>query len=630
MGPEGAMFGPYRLLRRIGGGAAGDVYLADSTNAFPTSGTEGPQQVALKIFSGSAQDTMTRAIVDQMHAAGQLRQPHIIPFYGVIQHEGRLGVAMAYAPGGSLGDALTRVAPDGTRKLPLPLSSGIVARLIAQLGRALMAAHDAGLVHGDLKPSNIFVRTAPSGQPLAVVSDFGQAVLTGAAAALLAQGGSSQQQAGAEQWPASQLLFAAPEQLRGETIPATDQYALAAIAYYLLTGVAPISGEGSALLSAIPRQEVVAPTLRNGEVPPEIDAVLLRGLAKDPGSRFATINLFAQAVDEALAAGASAGSTSTTVQFSQLAGSTPGMLGPMANPVASGRTGAQPRRQGAPATAGRSATQSQSLNVPADTPPMINRRLAIITAAALLVSILTCSFTFRAFQGNAILPHFNLTGNIPGINAGPTPTANAAATATAGAEMAQWKAATAKTPIFKDALSKNDNHWPTDGKTIFFASDGLHIQKIGASPAIGADAPGQLPKLQDHTRIAATVDISFTSGNPGDLAGMRFFVAPGSDGSPDYYAYLISTEGRYEFWLHHNRTWTFLRGGYSSALKLGRGQTNTLSVLADSASRSATLYANGQYLVVVELSGSGPASGNVGLVVVDGGVDAIYTNLAVY
>lgn len=269
------------------------------------------------------------------------------------------------------------------------------------------------------------------------------------------------------------------------------------------------------------------------------------------------------------------------------------------------------------------------MNVPSDAPPTINRRLAIITAAALLVGILTCTFTFRAFQGNAILPHFNLSGNIPGINAAPTPTANAAATATAGAETAQWKAATANSPIFKDALKKNDNHWATDGKSIFFASDGLHIHKEGTSPAIGTDAPGQLPQLQDHTRVAATVDVTFTSGNPGDLAGMRFFVTPNS-GSDDYYAYLISTEGRYEFWLHHDRTWTFLRGGYTSTLKLGRGQTNTLAVLADSTSRAAVLYANGQYLVTVGLSASGPSSGNVGLVVVDGGVDATYTNFAVY
>ncbi|MGZ3638440.1 MAG: serine/threonine protein kinase, partial [Ktedonobacterales bacterium] len=489
--------------------------------------------------------------------------------------------------------------------------------------------HDVGLVHGDLKPNNIFVRTAPGGQPLAALSDFGQAVLTGSAAALLARGAASQQPGGANHWPASQVLFAAPEQLRGETTPASDQYALAAIAYYLLTGGAPISGEGPGLLAAIQRQEVVAPTLRNAEVPAEIDTVLLRGLAKEPGSRFPTIALFAQAVDEALAAGVSVGSTSTTVQFSRLAGSTPGMLSPTAAQTVAARSGDQSREQGASAAAGRPLTPSGALNVPADTPPMINRRLAIVTAAALFVGILACALTFRAFQGAAILPHFNLSGQTVGNNPGPTPTANAAATATARAETAQWKAATASPPIFKDTLAKNDNHWATDGKTVFFAPDGLHIHKIGASPAIGVDAPGQLPKL-DHSPIAATVAISFNSGNPGDLAGMRFFVTPNGAGSEDYYAFLISSEGRYEFWLHQDRTWTFLRSGYSNAFKLGHGQTNTLAVLADSTNRSAALFANGQFLVTVDLSTKGPISGNVGLVVVDGGVDATYTNLTVY
>ncbi|MGZ6391513.1 MAG: serine/threonine-protein kinase, partial [Ktedonobacterales bacterium] len=610
MGPEGAMFGPYRVLRRLGGGAAGEVYLAETTNtsASPAPGTDGPQQIALKVLSGTAQDATTQDIASKAHAAGQLRHPHIIPFYGVVQHEGRLGIAMAYAPGGSLGDTLAHVAPDGTRKLPLPFSSGIVARLVAQLARALTAAHDVGLVHGDLKPNNIFVRTAPGGQPLAALSDFGQAVLTGSAAALLARGGASQQPGGADHWPASQLLFAAPEQLRGETTSASDQYALAAIAYYLLTGGAPISSEGPGLLQAIQRQAVVAPTLRNAEVPAEIDAVLLRGLAKEPGSRFPTTALFAQAVDEALAAGVSVGSTSMTMQFSRLAGSTPGMPSPTAAQAVAARAGGQTRQQGAPAAAGRPVTPSQALNVPADTPPMINRRLAIITAAALLVSILACAFTFRAFQGAAILPHFNLSGPITGINPAPTPTPNAAATATARAETSQWKAATANPPIFKDALAKNDNHWATDGKTVFFASDGLHIHKTGASPAIGVNAPGPLPKLQDQNHIAATVDISFNSGNPGDLAGMRFFVTPNGAGSEDYYAFLISSEGRYEFWLHQDRTWTFLRSGYSNAFKLGHGQTNTLAVLGDSTNRSAALYANGQFLVTVDLSNKGPAS----------------------
>lgn len=626
MGPEGAMFGPYRVLKRLGGGAAGDIYLAENTQASPASSADGPHQVALKVLSGNAQDATIQSIAAQAHAAGQLRQAHIIPFYGITQHEGRLGIAMAYAQGGSLGDALSRVAPDGTRKLPLPLGSSIVARLVSQLARALTAAHDAGLSHGDLKPNNIFVRTAPGGHPLAAVSDFGQAMLTGAAAALVARGSAPQQPGGSLEWPASQLLFAAPEQLRGETTPASDQYALAAIAYFLLTGGAPVAGDGPALLAAIPRQEVVAPTLRNVEVPVEIDAVLLRGLAKEPGSRFATINLFAQAVDEALAAAVTAGSTSTTVQFSRLAGSTPGMPSPTsAHPLAA-RSGAEQRQPGAQAPAGRPITAAQSLPEPADTSPLLNRRLMIVTAAALLVSILACGLTFSAFQGGTILPHFNLGSQIPGLNVGPSPTANATATITARNEMAALQAATKNPPVFQDALKKNDNHWIVDGKTVLFAADGLHIRKIGASAAVGTNAPGQL----NLGHVAATVDICILDGSAGDLAGLRFFVTANEDGTQDYYSYSTSTDGRYEFWFHHERTWTFLRSGYSNAIKLGRGATNTLTVLADGAKKEAILYANGQYINTVTLPEKGPTSGNVGMVVIDGGVDARYSNFAVY
>ncbi len=621
MGPEGAMFGPYRVLNRIGGGVAGDIYLAENTNASPTSGAEGPHQLALKIFSGSAQDAAIQSIAAQAHAAGQLRQAHIIPFYGVVQHEGRLGAAMAYAPGGSLGDTIGRVAPDGTRKLPLPLGTGIVARLVFQLARALTAAHDAGLAHGDLKPNNIFVRTAPGGQPLAALSDFGQGMLTGAAAALIARGPASQQSGGSAAWPASQLLFAAPEQLRGETTPASDQYALAAIAYYLLTGAAPVTGDGPTLLAAIPRQEIVAPTLRNVEVPNEIDAVLSRGLAKDPGSRFATIQLFAQAVDEVLAAAVPVGGTSTTVQFSRLAGSTPGMPSPAAV-----RLGAQQRQPGAPAHAGGTGAASQLPDEPADTSPLLNRRLLIITSVALLVSILACGFAFTAFQGGSILPHFNLGSQIPGFNAAPSPTANVAATVTARNEVAALRTATTHPPVFKDALRTNDNHWTTDGKSVFFASDGLHIHKTGTSSALGTDAPAQV----NLGHAAATVDMSFSSASAGDLAGLRFFVTTNDDGTEDYYAYAISTDGHYEFWFHHERTWSFLRSGYSNALKLGSDSTNTLTVLADGTKNEAALYANGQYLTTVTLADKGPTSGNVGMMVIDGGVDARYANFAVY
>src|SRR5215472_8486930 len=185
---EGSTFGPYRLLRRLGGGGAGEVFQAEG---IATHSAGLPERAALKIISGSASDPTVQTIARDARAAGDLHQPHIIPFYGVLVHEGRLATIMAFAQGGSLGDGLRGRGSAGRPALTLPLGGAIVARLVSQIAAALEATHAAGLVHGDIKPNNVFVRTSPSGRPLATISDFGQSVLIEAGASILSRAGAS-------------------------------------------------------------------------------------------------------------------------------------------------------------------------------------------------------------------------------------------------------------------------------------------------------------------------------------------------------------------------------------------------------------------------------------------------------
>lgn len=615
---EGTSLGPYRLLRRIGGGGAGEVYLAQGP-ADPT-GSNPSGQVAVKVLNGAASEPTARAIAQQAQAAGQLQQAHIIPFYGIVEDQGALGVVIAYAPGGSLGETLRANRADGARKLELPLEGGIVARLVTQLAQALGAAHAAGMAHGDLKPSNVFVRTSPGGRPLAVVSDFGQSVITSGAAALAARGATGEQAA----WVASQLLFAAPEQLRGQTLPASDQYALAALAYLLLTGQPPVSGDAASLPRNIASEEATAPSQRNPALSPEADAALLHALAKDPTRRFPDVELFAQAVDAALAAPVSAGQTQ---QFARLAGSSPGMARPGAtrDPAASGirvidRSGAS--------RAGRTRAAATPA-MPNDAPPSVSRRLSVITGVAMLMVLLAFALTFRAISGGIVLPHITLGG---GLGGGAQPTANAQATATAQSAARQLTSATSGTPVFSDALTSNSHHWATQGKAVFFAADGLHMANTSVNSVLTEDVPEAAAPLSDE---AVQVTLKSVRGGSGDLAGLRFFVRPGAGGSDDYYCYLIAPQGSFEVWLHHSGNWDFVARGYSSAIRTTPNATNTIAVIAHSGAGNALLFANGQYLATIKIGlravyTDAPTAGTGGLIVMDNGAEFAFTHLAIY
>lgn len=615
---EGAMIGPYRLERSLGRGGAGEVY-----HAFGPAGPQGGTgEVAVKVLVGPASDPSARQIARQAEAAGRLDLPHILPFHGVIEQQDTLALAMAYAPGGSLGDVLRERLPDGSPRLPLPLGPGVAARIVTQLARTLADAHTAGLTHGDLKPDNIFVRTSPAGHPIAAVSDFGQALLTPAAAAMVARGDS---RAGGDSWAAQQLLFAAPEQLAGQTTPASDQYSLAALAYLLLTGVPPFSGEAAALAATIATQPPAPPSQRNPSLPPEVDEALLRGLAKNPAERFPTIVGFAGALDDALGAATGAGVSQAMAQLGSGRGGQQRLMPPTAAAGAPGTRTADVGGVRLTMHAPREARQGRP-QAPADTPRSLRRPLAILAAIALVFAIVTTALAFRAMDNTSVVPQLT-RGSRPTLGAGgqsPNPTVGAS-----GREAeSQLRAATAHNPTYTNALaSANGSHWSTDGKAIFFGAGGLHLRNGDPRASLIVAAPADTSALHD---VAVKADITFAQSNPGNFAGLRFFVAPGSGNDPDYYCYTISLEGRYVVWLHQGGQWTFITSGYSAAIKPGLNQTNTLAVLARGSTSQAYIFANGTFVAAFRLNANGPTSGGTGLIVLDSPTEAIFANFAVY
>jgi eukaryotic-like serine/threonine-protein kinase len=497
----------------------------------------------------------------------------------------------------------------------------VVARIVTQLARTLADAHTAGLTHGDLKPDNVFVRTSPAGHPIAAVSDFGQALLTPAAATMAACGDS---RAGGESWAAQQLLFAAPEQLAGQTTPAGDQYGLAALAYLLLTGAPPFSGETPAIAAAIMRQPPVPPSQRNPNLPREVDEALLRGLAKDPAERFPTIVGFAGALDDALGAATGAGVSQAMAEL----GSGRGRQQRLVPPTAGGAPGARTADVGGVRLtmhAPRAARQDRP-HAPADTPRSLRRPLAIVAAIALVFAIITTALAFRAMDNTSVVPQLT-RGSRPTLGSGgqsPNPTVGASGR---DAER-QLGTVTAQKPAYTDKLATaNGSHWSTDGKAIFFGAGGLHLRNGDPRASLLVAAPADTSALHD---VAVKTDITLAQSNPGNFAGVRFFVVPGGGNDSNYYCYTISLEGRYVVWLHQGGQWTFITSGYSAAIKPGLNQTNTLAVLARSSTSQAYLFANGKFVAALRLNVNGPTAGGAGLIVLDSPTEAIFANFAVY
>lgn len=601
---EGTTLGPYRLLRRLGGAGLGEVYQAqregqDAALTAPHSGEPGtPPQIAIKVLRPGAQDPMTQHTLADCERVAALHQRHIIPLYGAAVQDGRVGVLMALAPGGSLADTLAR---ERGRSLALPLAPGVVARLAMQIGHALAAAHAIGVVHGDLKPSNIFVRTSPRGGPIAVVSDFGQSGMTALAAQLVASGQLTEQ----DEWAQRQLLFAAPEQMRGGLSPASDQYALAAVVYYLLTGRPLFMGAPDALLAQIGGAEPPPVTQLNPDAPASLDDVLSRALAKQPERRYPTMELFVRALTSSLAEAPASMAGGVTGQFAQLA--------------ASRRATGAPQ----PTTEGRIRADG----LPDDTPPKLWRPLALATVAALLIAALTCAVSVFALSNASSAVRTTLTG-FEGPNAAPTIAGGVDLSQTPAGKRAeaQLKSFMSQQPIFSDALTSNAAKWPLAKGQVFFGSDHqLRLVNNIVSQPIVADAPVAAPAGDYVCQVSMTI----TAGGSGDLAGMRFFVSDLGNGSKEYYAFFVSSDGQYYLWYYHNN-WSFLSGGYAPQVNRGDGATNTLAVIALGDAHEALLFVNGAYIGTANLRPDGPSSGGAGVIALNHGVEASYSHFALY
>jgi serine/threonine-protein kinase len=269
--------GNYRLDSLLGVGGMGEVYQAYDSHR--------DRYVALKLlpefFSGD--NEYLRRFQRESLVAARLREPHVIPIHDFGEVDGRLFIDMRLVDGVDMRMMLDENGPIAPQR---------AVNLLSQVAQALDAAHADGLVHRDIKPSNILVTSTD----FVYVVDFGIARPVGGRQTSLTITGAT----------IGTLAYMAPERFAGHAVDArADIYSLACVLHECLTATPPFQGTDLpslmyAHLDASPPQ---ASTLVEG-VPPALDAVVARGMAKDPADRFPSAGALAAAAQEALLLGA--------------------------------------------------------------------------------------------------------------------------------------------------------------------------------------------------------------------------------------------------------------------------------------------------------------------------------------
>jgi serine/threonine-protein kinase len=272
----GARIAGYRLEERIGQGGMAVVFRAHDERLDRT--------VALKLLAPAlaGNQELQQRFISESRAAATIDDPHIVPVFAAGQADGLLFIAMRYVAGG---DAHSLLRRDG------PLPPDRVAAIVSPVASALDAAHRAGLVHRDVKPSNMLMDVLP-GRPVHVyLSDFGISKSVSATSGLT--------QAGAI---LGTLAYMSPEQVRSQPVDGrSDQYALACSAYELLAGTPPFRRDDPAALMYAQLSEPPPPlTVTRPDLAPDVDGVLARALAKAPDERYVSCGEFADALRGAL------------------------------------------------------------------------------------------------------------------------------------------------------------------------------------------------------------------------------------------------------------------------------------------------------------------------------------------
>ncbi len=266
MDRTGNQLGNYRLVRLLGKGGFADVYLGEHVYL--------QTQAAIKILHAQLTPDTMSSFLSEARTIARLMHPHIVRVLDFGVDSGTPFLVMEYAPNGTL----RQRHPRGTR---LPLST--VVSYTKQIAAALQYAHDQRLIHRDVKPENMLVAQNNA----VVLSDFGIATIsqTSRSVPTLDISGT--------------ISYMAPEQINGKPRPASDQYSLGVIVYEWLAGACPFKGSFTEI--ATQHMFTAPPSLRAASplLSPDVERVVMVALSKDPEQRFARVEAFAFALEQA-------------------------------------------------------------------------------------------------------------------------------------------------------------------------------------------------------------------------------------------------------------------------------------------------------------------------------------------
>lgn len=274
---EGRQLGNYTVMRRIRSGGMGAVYEGRQRTAFD-------RRVAIKVILGSyANDAdMRRRFAREAKTVARLHHPHILPLIEFGDEQGVLYLVMPFIEGGTLTGYLRRHLP----------TIHEVSTLFLQLLDAVEYAHDEGLIHRDIKSSNVLLESRRSGPPYAYLADFGL-VRT------IQQAELESSYAGTpiplDQVPGTPH-YMAPEQTMGIVTPATDIYALGVLLYQMLTGELPYNDpDDIEVIKLHLYAPVPNPHKADASIPAELGTIVEQAMAKRAEERFANVGDFREA-----------------------------------------------------------------------------------------------------------------------------------------------------------------------------------------------------------------------------------------------------------------------------------------------------------------------------------------------
>ncbi|MBP86691.1 MAG: hypothetical protein CMJ64_08245 [Planctomycetaceae bacterium] len=271
----GDSFGRYRLMKTLGEGAMGSVYLAHDAQL--------DRKVALKIpkFDAKSESKHIERFLREARSAATLSHPNICPVYDVGETDGTHFMTMAYIQGHTLQDFVNPEKPQRDRN---------VANVVRKIALALHEAHINGLVHRDVKPGNVMIdqRNEP------IIMDFGLArQIDEHDDARLTRDGAI----------LGSPAYMSPEQVEGKASkigPHSDLYSLGVILYELLTGNLPFQGSVASIIGQILAKEPVSPLKYRPDLSPKLVEICLKAIAKKREDRYASMQSMAAALMEFL------------------------------------------------------------------------------------------------------------------------------------------------------------------------------------------------------------------------------------------------------------------------------------------------------------------------------------------